>query len=73
MKIFESEVKTYAKEKGLKIYQPEKVKGNIEFIDEIKKLNPDIIVVVAYGKILPKEMLEIPKYRCSKLARVTTP
>lgn len=64
MKMVESPVKEFAKEKNLKIYQPEKVKKNIEFIEEIKSLNPDIICVVAYGKILPKELLEIPKYGC---------
>ena len=57
-----SEVKEYALEKDLKIYQPLKVRKNEEFINEIKALNPDIIVVVAYGKILPKELLDIPKY-----------
>ena len=70
MKIFESEVKTFAKEKNLKIYQPEKVKENTEFIEEIRKLNPDVIVVVAYGKILPKEILEIPRLRMHKFARI---
>ena len=50
--------------KELKIYQPEKVKNNIEFIDEIKSLNPDVICVVAYGKILPEEILNIPKLGC---------
>ena len=35
-----------------------------EFIEKIKSLNPDVICVVAYGKILPKEILEIPKYGC---------
>ena len=61
MKMIAPPVKEYALEKGLKIYQPEKVKGNLEFINEIKGLNPDLIVVVAYGKILPKEILDIPK------------
>ena len=64
MKMVESPVKEFAKEKNLKIYQPEKVKKNIEFIEEIKKLQPDVICVVAYGKILPKEILEIPKLGC---------
>lgn len=62
MKMLASPVKEYALEKGLKVYQPEKVRKNEEFINEIKSLNPDLIVVVAYGKILPKEILEIPKY-----------
>ncbi len=64
MKMMYSPVKEYALEKGIKIFQPEKIRNNIEFIDEIKKLNPDIICVVAYGKILPKEILEIPKKGC---------
>ena len=51
-------------EKNLKIYQPVKVRNNTEFIDELKKINPDVICVVAYGKILPKEILEIAKYGC---------
>lgn len=64
MKLVSSPVKEFAVEKGLKIYQPEKVKNNIEFIDEIKSLNPDVICVVAYGKILPEEILNIPKLGC---------
>ena len=64
MKMVASPVKQYALEKGLKIYQPEKVRKNTEFIEEIKSLNPDVICVVAYGKILPKEILEIPKLGC---------
>ena len=67
MKIAESEVKKVAKEKNLKIYQPEKIKGNQEFIETLKEINPDLICVVAYGKILPKEILEIPKYGCINL------
>lgn len=64
MKMIPSSVKEFALEKELKIYQPEKVKNNIEFIDEIKSLNPDVICVVAYGKILPEEILNIPKLGC---------
>ena len=64
MKMIPSPVKEFALEKNLKIYQPEKVKNNIEFFEELKKLNPDVICVVAYGKILPKEVLDIPKYGC---------
>ena len=64
MKLVSSPVKEFAVEKCLKIYQPEKVKNNIEFIDEIKSLNPDVICVVAYGKILPEEILNIPKLGC---------
>lgn len=64
MKVIASPVKQYAIEKNLKIYQPEKVRKNQKFIDEIKSLNPDVICVVAYGKILPKEILEIPHLGC---------
>ncbi len=64
MKLTASPVKQFALEKELNIYQPEKVKNNKNFIEEIKKLNPDVICVVAYGKILPKELLEIPKLGC---------
>ncbi len=64
MKLIPTPVKEFALEKNLKIYQPEKVKNNQEFIQEIKNLEPDIICVVAYGKILPKEILDIPKYGC---------
>ena len=64
MKLIPSPVKVFANEKNLKVYQPEKVKNNKEFVEEIKKLEPDVICVVAYGKIIPKEILEIPKYGC---------
>lgn len=64
MKLVASPVKEYAIEKELPIYQPEKIKNNMEFIEKIKELDPDIICVVAYGKILPKEILEIPKLGC---------
>lgn len=64
MKLLPSEVKEFALEKGLKIYQPSKIKKNEELIEEIRKLNPDVICVVAYGKLLPKKILEIPRYGC---------
>lgn len=64
MKLQPSEVKEFAIEKQIKVYQPIKIKNNTEFIDEIKKLAPDVICVVAYGKILPKEILDIPRYGC---------
>lgn len=64
MKMVASPVKEFAISKELKIYQPEKVRKNIDFIEEIKALEPDVICVVAYGKILPKEILEIPKLGC---------
>ncbi len=64
MKMIPTPVKEFALEKSLKIFQPEKVRNNNDFINSIKQLNPDIICVVAYGKILPKEILEIPKLGC---------
>ena len=64
MKMIPSPVKEYAMSKDLKIYQPEKVRKNEEFIEEIKILKPDVICVVAYGKILPQEILDIPKLGC---------
>ncbi len=62
MKMIYTPVKEFAIEKNLPIYQPLKVRNNTEFIDEMKALKPDVLCVVAYGKILPKEMLDIAKY-----------
>ncbi len=64
MKMVSSPVKEFALKKELNVYQPLKVRNNTEFIEEIKLLNPDVICVVAYGKILPKEILDIPKFGC---------
>lgn len=63
MKMVASPVKEYAIQKGINVYQPEKVKNNTEFLEKIRELEPDLIVVVAYGKILPKEILDLPKFR----------
>lgn len=67
MKLAESPVKEFAVLKNIPVYQPQKVKENEEFLNDIKNMNPDIVCVVAYGKILPKEILEIPKYGCINL------
>lgn len=64
MKLIPCEVKEYAIEKNIKVYQPEKLRENKEIVDILKDINPDVICVVAYGKIIPKEILEIPKYGC---------
>lgn len=64
MKMIASPVKEFAVEHNLPIYQPISVKDNVEFIEQIKALQPDLICVVAYGKILPKEILDIPQYGC---------
>ena len=62
MKVISSPVKEFAIDKKIKIYQPQKVRNNQEFIEALKELKPDLLCVVAYGKILPKEVLNIPKY-----------
>lgn len=57
-------VKEFALKFNFNVVQPDKLKGNEDFLEILKKINPDVIVVVAYGKILPREILEIPKYGC---------
>jgi len=64
MKFQPTPTKEFAIENNIRVLQPAKIKNNEEFLNEIRELKPDIIVVVAYGKILPKELLEIPKYGC---------
>lgn len=71
MKQMKTPVKILAEENNIEVYQPKSLR-NEETIEKIKKINPDIIVVVAYGKILPKEVLEIPKYECINVHRFTT-
>lgn len=58
-----SPVKELCLEKGIPVLQPERVKTD-EFYDELVRLNPDMIVVAAYGKILPKRVLEYPVFGC---------
>ncbi len=60
------ETKKIAVEFGLNVAQPEKLKDE-SFIKMLKELNPEFGIVVAYGKILPKEVLEIPEYGCINL------
>ena len=57
------EVKVCAIKHGIEVYQPEKMRDGTAF-EIIKELNPELIVVVAYGKILPKNILDFPKYGC---------
>ena len=64
MKMIYSPVKEYALSQNLTIYQPEKITNNNEFKDLIRSLEPDIACVVAYGKILPKSFLKIPRLGC---------
>ncbi len=56
-------VKKFAQDNNIDVFQPETLK-NAETADKIKKLNADVIIVVAYGKILPKEILTASKYGC---------
>ncbi len=56
-------VKVTALEHNIPVFQPSSVK-NGEAYNILKEINPDVIVVVAYGKILPKEILELTKYGC---------
>jgi methionyl-tRNA formyltransferase len=57
-------VKEKALECGIEVLQPEKIKGNEEFFGRIREIEPDLIVVAAYGKLLPSELLQIPRLGC---------
>lgn len=63
-KVHPTPVKEAAQACGIQVAQPEKIKGNREFFEELRRLKPDLIVVAAYGKILPAELLEIPSRGC---------
>lgn len=56
-------VKESALERGIEVYQPVKVKDEA-FVQILKEINPDVIVVVAFGQILPSAILHMPKYGC---------
>jgi len=56
-------VKVLAEERGVPVYQPAKMRDGTA-LEMLKEANPDLAIVVAYGKILPKEILEYPKYGC---------
>ena len=56
-------VKSYALEQGIPVYQPTSLRTE-EFASLLKEINPDLIAVVAYGKILPKNVLDYPKFGC---------
>lgn len=56
-------VKDLALSKGIRVVQPSKIR-NEEFYDELRSLRPEFIIVVAYGKILPEEILRIPEKGC---------
>ncbi|NPA58336.1 MAG: methionyl-tRNA formyltransferase [Aquificae bacterium] len=56
-------VKVVAQEHSIPVFQPEKLKNNRQLLEELKKLEPDIFVVVAYGKIIPEEFINLPKHK----------
>ena len=60
-KVSFTSVKQFAVENNIIVYQPEKLKDNLEFVQQMKELQPDLFVVVAF-RILPKEVFEIPKF-----------
>ena len=64
MAIDEPEVKKISKQYGIDCYQPIKLRNDREIIDLMKKSNPDYLIVVAYGEILSKEILDIPNKAC---------
>ena len=57
-------VKEKALSYGIPVYQPIRVKKDEEFFNTLKEIQPDAIVVAAFGQILPKEILDLPKYGC---------
>lgn len=66
-KIGISAVKEVALKNNIPVYQPLKIKKEQEVIEKLKEINPDFIIVVAFGQILSKEILDIPKYACINL------
>ena len=60
-KIIFSPVKQFGLDNNIEIIQPKRLK-DAEITEKIREINPDLIVVVAYGKIIPKEIIDIPKY-----------
>lgn len=57
-------VKELAVKYDIPVLQPKRIKQNEEFYAQMKELNPDVMVVIAFGQILPKEILDLPKYGC---------
>ncbi|HTJ30284.1 MAG TPA: methionyl-tRNA formyltransferase [Acidobacteriaceae bacterium] len=60
-------VKELALRRAIPVVQPEKIKNNLEFRAQLKAIQPDAIVVVAYGRIIPRWMLELPRLGCINL------
>ena len=62
MQVVAPPVKQTALAAGLPVVQPEKIKNNLEFRAQLEAIAPDAIIVVAYGRIIPKWMLDLPRY-----------
>lgn len=62
MNLVKTPVKEYAESKNIPVFQPERIRKDTELIEKIRQMKPDAIVVVAFGQILPQEVLDIPKY-----------
>ncbi len=62
-----SAIKTAAMEAGIRILQPEKIKTNADLRLELEGIQPDAILVVAYGRIIPPWMLGLPRFGCLNL------
>ena len=63
-KVIYSPVKECALAHDLPVYQPVRIRKEPEFIQTLRDMQPDVIVVVAFGQILPKEILDIPRLGC---------
>lgn len=61
-KLTASPVKHWALQHGITVYQPERLRGDREFHDKLIALKPDLMIVVAYGLILPESFLSIPRH-----------
>ena len=60
-------VKVFAAAQGIPVVQPERIKTNAEFRERLEAVRPDVILVVAYGRIIPAWMLELPRLGCINL------
>lgn len=63
LKVQPSSVKTFSIQRGLPVLQPERARDEA-FVEEIATLKPDLIIVVAYGQILPQRLLDLPRFGC---------
>lgn len=57
-------IKEWAEKRGLPVYQPQRIRGDIHFIEKIAGMAPDLVVTAAFGQILPKDFLDIPRLGC---------